>query len=449
MSACSTTFAGASPGNPDPAADDEPSLRRIVLIGLVAIVAGFGGFGSWALLARLNSAAQAPGVVVVDSHRKTVQHLEGGILRQLLVQEGELVRNGQPLALLDTTQAEAQFGQLTSQQMTLRARIGRLRAEQQNQRTFTVPPELADRLDEPLVAEAVEAQRRLFEARWRAYDSASAIVTKRIQQFREQITSAQSQLQAVEKRLSLVQEDLRNATFLFDRGYEKRTRLLELQRNVEELNGQASQQRGVIAQAQQSIAGSEMEIVNLGDSRHAEVARDLEDSRAQEVDLADRIRAARDVLDRREILAPQEGIVTDIRLVTPGGVIGPGQPLMDIVPMDDPLIIEARVHPDDIDVVHAGLAADVHLAAFKRSSTPPVEGVVTYVSADMLSDPRDGTKYFLARVKPSADALAKLRGVTLSPGMPADVMIVTGERKAFEYFIEPLRQRMRHAFRED
>ncbi len=449
MSACSTTFAGVSPGTPGPAADDEPSLRRIVVIGLVAIVAGFGGFGSWALLARLNSAALAPGVVVVDSHRKTVQHLEGGILRELLVQEGELVRNGQPLALLDTTQAEAQFGQLTSQQMTLRARIGRLRAEQENQRTFTVPPELADRLDEPLVAEAVEAQRRLFEARWRAYDSASAIVTKRIQQFREQITSAQSQLQAVEKRLSLVQEDLRNATFLFDRGYEKRTRLLELQRNVEELNGQASQQRGVIAQAQQSIAGSEMEIVNLGDARHAEVARDLEDSRAQEVDLADRIRAARDVLDRREILAPQEGIVTDIRLVTPGGVIGPGQPLMDIVPMDDPLIIEARVHPDDIDVVHAGLAADVHLTAFKRSSTPPVEGVVTYVSADMLSDPRDGTKYFLARVKPSADALANLRGVTLSPGMPADVMIVTGERKAFEYFIEPLRQRMRHAFRED
>jgi HlyD family secretion protein len=429
--------------------DEEPSLRRIVIIGLLAISACFGGFGGWALLARLNSAASAPGIVVVDSHRKTVQHLEGGILRELLVREGELVKSGQPLALLDTTQAEAQHGQLTSQQVTLQARISRLRAEQQNQRTFTIPPELAGRLNEPLVAEAVEAQRRLFEARWRAYDSASAIVTKRIQQFREQITSAQSQLQAVEKRLSLVQEDLRNATFLYDRGYEKRTRLLELQRNIEELNGQASQQRGVIAQAQQSIAGSEMEIVNLGDSRHAEVAKDLEDSRAQEVDLADRIRAARDVLDRREILSPQDGIVTDVRLVTPGGVIGPGQPLMDIVPVDDPLIIEARVRPDDIDVVHPGLAADVYLTAFKRSSTPPVEGAVTYVSADMLTDPRDNTKYFLARVKPSEKALAQLQGLTLSPGMPADVMIVTGERKAFQYFIEPLSQRMRHAFRED
>lgn len=431
------------------AAEEEPSLRRIIVIGLVTIAACFGGFGGWALLAHLDSAALATGVVVVDSHRKTVQHLEGGILRELLVREGDLVRSGQPLALLDTTQAEAQLGQLTSQQVTLLARIARLRSEQEDHRTFPIPPELLDRQGEPIVAEAIEAQRRLFATRWRAYDSSVAIVTKRIQQFREQITSARSQLQAVEKRLSLVNEDLRNATFLFDRGYEKRTRLLELQRNIEELNGQASQQRGVIAQAEQSIAGSEMEIVNLGDSRHAEVAKDLEDSRALEVDLGDRIRAARDVLDRREILSPQEGVVTDVRLVTPGGVIGPGQPLMDIVPVDDQLIIEARVRPDDIDVVHAGLAAEVRLTAFKRSSTPPVEGVVTYVSADMLADPRDGTKYFLARVTPSTEALRQALGLTLTPGMPADVMIVTGERRAFEYFVEPLRQRMRHAFRED
>lgn len=429
--------------------DEEPSLRRIVTVGLLTIVACFGGFGGWSMLAHLDSAALASGIVVVDSHRKTVQHLEGGILRELLVREGDTVRVNQPLALLDTTQAESQLGQLTSQQVTVQARIARLRCEQTDQRTCAVPGELADRRGETIVVEAIEAQHRLFDARWRARDSSVAIINKRIQQFREQILAAQSQLQAIEKRLSLVQEDLRNATFLFDRGYEKRTRLLELQRNVEELNGQASQQRGVIAQAQQTIAGSEMEIVNLGDSRQAEVAKDLEDARAQEVDLADRIRAARDVRDRREILSPQDGVVTDVRLVTPGGVIGPGQPLMDIVPVDDKMIIEARVRPDDVDVVHAGLSAEVHLTAFKRNAIPPVDGVVTYVSADMLTDPRDGAKYFLARVIPSAAALAHLRGLTLTPGMPADVMIVTGKRRAFEYFVEPLRQSMRHAFRED
>jgi HlyD family secretion protein len=434
----------------DGAADEqEPSLRGIVTIGLLAILTCFGGFGAWSLLAKLDSAALATGVVVADSHRKTVQHLEGGILRELMVREGDVVRAGQLLALLDTTQAESQLGQLAGQQVTLLARIARLNAEQREQRTFTILPDLADRRGEPIVAEALEAQRRLFETRWRAYDSSVGIVGKRIQQYREQITAARAQLGAVEKRLALVHEDLRNATFLFERGYEKRTRLLELQRNVEELNGQASQQRGVIAQAEQSIAGSELEIVNLNDSRHAEVARDLEEARALETDLGERMRAARDVLNRREITAPQDGTVTDIRLVTPGGVIGPGQPLMDIVPLDDPLIVEARVRPEDIEVVHLGLSAQVQLTAFNRSALPPLEGAVVYVSADMLTDPRDDTKYFLARIEPSAAALARLPGLAITPGMPADVMIVTGERRAFQYFVDPLRRHMWRAFRED
>lgn len=427
--------------------EPEPSLRRVVVIGLAAIIACFGGLGGWSMLTHLDSAALAPGVVVVDSHRKTVQHLEGGILRKLLVQEGDLVHEGQPLALLDTTQSEAQLGQLISQQRTVRVRIARLRAEQQDRRTFEVPASFADQMGEPAVAETIDAQRRLFEARWRAYDSAGGVVRKRIQQFREQIAGATAQLAATEKRLALFAEDLRGATYLFEQGYEKRSRVRELQRNVEELNGQASELRGVIAQAQQSIAGAEMEIANLGDTRQAEIAKDLEDDRGQDADLADRIRASRDVLDRRQILSPQDGYVTDIRLVTPGGVIAPAQPLMDIVPADDPLIVEARVNPHDIDVVHPGQSAQVQLSAFRRATTPPVDGVVTYVSADMITDQRNGESYFIARIAAVPAALS--RWARLSPGMPADVMIVTGERRAFEYFIEPLQDSLRHAFRED
>ncbi len=429
--------------------DGEVSLGRIVAVALVTIVAFFGGLTGWSLLARLDSAANAEGVVVVDSHRKTVQHLEGGILRTLLVREGEIVRAGQPLALLDTTQSEAQLGQLTSQQVTLQARIARLRAEQQGSRSIVFPAELLSRRAEAGVAEAIDAQQRLFDARWRAYDSSVAIVNKRILQFKEQIGASQSQAAAVAKRLALVEDELGTVRYLLGLGYEKRSRLLSLQRDAEELNGQTGQIRGTLGQAQQSIAGSEMEIINLADSRQAEVARDLEDARAQETDLADRIRAARDVLDRREILSPQEGIVTDVRLVTPGGVIGPGQPLMDIVPVDDPLIIEARIRPEDVDVVHPGLPAQVHLSAFKRTTTPLIGGEVTYVSADMLGDPRDGQKYFLARITPSAGDLAHFHRLTLSPGMPADVLIVTGRRRAIDYFLEPLHQRMRHAFLED
>jgi HlyD family type I secretion membrane fusion protein len=207
--------------------------------------------------------------------------------------------------------------------------------------------------------------------------------------------------------------------------------------------------RGSIAEAQQSIAGA-MEIVNLGDARQAEVADELEDLRAQEADLADRIRAACDVRDRRQVVSPQEGVVTDLRLVTPGGVIGSGQPLMDIVPVDDELIIEVHIRPDDIDVVHPGLPAEVRLTAFKRMTAPTIEGRVTYVSADMLTDPRNGETYFLSRVTPSKQSLLKWRKqIMLTPGMPAEVMIATSERRAFEYFLAPLKERMARAFREE
>ena len=427
----------------------EPSLRTTVIAGLVTIAACFGGFVGWSLLATLDSAVVANGFAVVDSHRKTVQHLEGGILRELLVREGDVVRLGQPLAVLDTTQADAQLSQLTSQQAAVEAKLMRLRAEQQNRRTLEIPDSLAARRGEHVVGEALETQRKLFDARWRAYDSSVAIIRQRIQQLKEAAASSQVQLAAIDKRLALMQEDLANVTYLYEKGYERRPRMLELQRSAEELRGQQGQLRGAIAQAQQSIAGAEFEIVNLGDARQAEVAKDLEDSRALEADLAERIRSARDVRDRRLIVSPQDGVVTEVRLVTPGGVITPGQALMDIVPVDDELVIEARLHPDDIDVVHPGLPAEVRLTAFKRSTTPTIDATVTYVSADMITDPRNGESYFLSRFTPSKQSLREWKQIMLSPGMPAEVMIVTGERRAFEYFLTPLKERMRHSFREE
>lgn len=437
-------------GLSEPDNDVEPSLRGTALAGLVTIVACFGGFAGWSLLADLDSAVIASGFAVVDSHRKTVQHLEGGILHELLVREGDIVRAGQPLAILDTTQADAQLGQLTSQLVAVEAKLARLRAEQQDLRTVEFPGNLTDQHGVELVVEALETQRRLFLARWRAYDSSVGIIRKRIQQFREQIAASQSQSASVDTRLELMEEDLKNVTYLFERGYERRPRMLELRRNVQELQGQQAQLRGAVAEARQSIAGAEMEIVNLGDARQSEVAKELQDLRAQQADLADRIRAARDVRERRHIISPQDGVVTELRLVTPGGVIGSGQPLMDIVPVDDELIIETRIHPDDIDVVRPGLPAQVRLTAFKRSTTPTIEGEVTYVSADMLTDPRNGETYFLSRITPSPRSLLRSKKqVTITPGMPAEVMIAIGERRAFEYFLTPLKERMTHAFREE
>ncbi|HYN38564.1 MAG TPA: HlyD family type I secretion periplasmic adaptor subunit, partial [Rhodospirillales bacterium] len=271
----------------------------------------------------------------------------------------------------------------------------------------------------------------------------------RIEQLRKQIAGTQSQAGADIKRLSLYEEEAASVSFLLERGFERRPRLLELQRVIAELKGRRGEQDNTISRSLEEIAGAELQIVSLRDDRLAEVARDLADAQSKEADLIDRIRAAEDVLQRQEIVSPQDGIVVDPRLVTPGGVIGPGQPLLDIVPVDDPLLVETRIDPVDIDVVHEGLPAQVRLTGFKRSNYPPIDGRVAYVSADQLSDPKTQQPYFLARVTLDPKALSAWTGGALSPGMPGEVIIITGKRRAVDYLLSPLTDRMRHAFREE
>lgn len=431
-------------------ADPEPSLRSTVAAGLVVIAAFTGAFAGWSLFARLDSAVIAQGRIVSDSQRKTVQHLEGGILRELLVKEGDTVRAGQAVALLDTTQSDSQLGQLRSQFQAVLARIGRLRAEQEGERVLVLPAALRDtaRAD-PALAETLLAQQRLFEARWRAHDSAIAVVRKRIDQIHEEMTAAQSQIAAVTQRIALVEEELRGARHLLAQGFERRTRVLDLERSLADLRGKLGEYRGFIARGDQMVAGARLEIGNLGDTRLSDVARELQEARVLEADLTDRLRAARDVRQRREIVSPQDGIVTDIRLVTPGGVIGPGQPVMDIVPLDDELIVEARVMPGDSDSVRPGLASQIRLTAYKRAIAPLVDGELTYISADMLQDTRSGDRYFLARAKLSRESLAQWKDVKLNPGMPAEILIITGERRAIEYLVQPLFERFHRSMREE
>jgi HlyD family secretion protein len=428
--------------------DAEPSLRPTVTAGIVIIVAFFFGFLGWSLFARLDSASLSQGTLVVDSHRKTVQHLEGGILRELLVKEGEMVKSGQTVALLDTTQADSQLGQIVSQLVAVQARIARLRAEQEGSLVLEFPAELTAQKGDQVVDETIMTQMKLFQARWRAYESSEAVLQKRIDQLQEDIASNQSQLTAVTRRLALLEEERVSVAQLLDKGFERRPRLLELDRNIADLKGRQGELRGNIARSKQAIGGLQLEIVNLGDTRLADIAKELQEARAQEADLNDRIRAARDVRQRREVVSPQDGIVTDIRLVTLGGVIGAGQPLMDIVPTDDELIVETRVEPKDIDSVRNGLPARVRLTSYTRALAPTVEGTITYVAADMGTDQRTGNPYFTARVRLARESLAQWPEVRLYPGMPAEVMIVTGERRAIDYFVAPLFDRMRRAFHE-
>jgi HlyD family secretion protein len=428
---------------------EEPSFRGIVIYAAICIVCLLGGGFGWLLFARLDSAALAPGVVVADSQRKTVQHLEGGILRAVLVQEGETVIAGQHLVLLEGTEAKARLDQLLNQQITAEARLTRLRAEQNNLRTLTFAPTLLQAAARQGAETALTAERDVFEARWRAYDSSIELVTRRIEQLRKTIASLDAQLLANDKRLALFEDELVAVASLFRQGYERRPRMLDLERQVADLVGRKGELINTIAANNQAIVGAEVEIENTGHIRMAGIAGDIEQTLAIKADLAERIRAAQDVVDRRTVISPQDGVVVDVRVVTPGGIIAPGEAIMDIVPVNDELIVESRVDPNDIDVVRAGLPAQVRLSAYKASTSPLIEGVVQYVSADMLSDQRTGNAYFLARVQLSPESLAEHKDMKPTPGMPAEVMIVTGSRRAIDYFLGPITDRMRNSFREE
>lgn len=425
-----------------------PSLRGTVAAGLTIIALFFGGFLGWSMFADINSAVVTQGTVVVDSHRKTVQHLEGGILSQLLVKEGDHVKAGQPLALLDSTQADSALGQLVNQSWSVKAQLARLRAEQAGSHDIVFPDDLKAAMTDPAVAALVATQRQLFGARWRAVDSQVAVLRRKIDQFRETIASDNSQIVAVKRQQTLTQTELDNVQKLYSKGYEKLPRLLALQRSVADLQGKQSELRGDIGKSRQSIAGAEMEIAAARDNRLADIGKEMQDALAQAADVADKLRAARDVRRRRTIVSPQDGIVMDIKVFTDGGVVQPGQPIMDIVPTDDSLLVEAKIKPQDMESVHVGMKAQVLLTAYKRTEVPPIDGHVVNVSADKLTDQRTGDAYFTCRVAVDTKQLAALKHVTLQPGMPAQVMLVTGERRAISYFVEPFTERLRGAFRE-
>ncbi len=438
-----------APPDTDPLGSPTGIARRPIVFGLWTMLIVFLGIGLWAGVVPLASAAIARGKVVLDSNRKTIQHLEGGIIDKILVSEGGKVEKGQTLVRLNETAAKTRYDLYFGQYNTSLATEARLVAERDGLEAPIFPPELLKvEQSNPAIAEILDSQRRLFASRKEALDGQLNILHQKSSQFTEEIHGLEAQVESATRQIALLDEEIEAVATLLKQGNAQKPRLLALQRAQADLKGQQGEDQARIARARQSIAEADLAISNQKTEFNNKVIADLKDTQQQLADLSERIRASGDIMDRIIISSPISGIVTDLRVHTIGGVISPGEKIMDIVP-NDKLVIEALISPQDIDVVKPDLLARVHLTAYSSRRLPPVEGKVIHVSADSFEDQRTGTQYFKARIEIDPKSLAALgTDVELTPGMMADVQIVTGERTLLSYLVSPIRDSFYNAFRE-
>ncbi len=423
--------------------------RGPIAFGVWVLIFTFGFFGIWSVTAKLDSAAIARGMVILDDNRKTIQHLEGGIIEEILVKEGQTVKAGDILLKLNTTNTKARLELVQSQLFSARAAEARLTAERDDLTEIPFNEEVLKVAEEnPEIKSIVESQRRLFASRQAALKGQVDIFNQRIAQFNDQITGLEAQEKAVRSQLALINEEVAVVKQLLKNGNANRPRLLALQRNAADLGGSQGEYLSLISKARQSITEAELSISNVKNDFLNKTVAELKETQVQLADLEERRRAMKDVMDRTDIIAPQSGIITDLQFHTKGGVIAPGVKIMDIVPQDDKLIIEAHVRPQDIDIVRPELPARVRLTAFKSRNTPLLKGEVVQVSPDRFTDQRTNEAFYKARIMVDEKQLHSLRHVELYPGMPADVLIVTGSRTFMSYLMSPLTDVFINAFRE-
>lgn len=427
----------------------EQSARPMILIGLWVMIGLFGFLGLWSALVPLASGAVAPGKIVVDSNRKTIQHLEGGIVKQIAVKEGDSVKAGQLLVRLDNTMSQARNDLLRGQYLTAKTTESRLLAERDGAKEVTFPPELValEKTDKQ-VGEAIDAQRRLFKTRNEALEGQISVLNQKVAQSNEEIRGLREQVSSANSQLGLLNEEITVVRGLLAKGNALKPRLLALERQAAELLGTRGQAQAMISRANQTINESKINIINTRTQFLNSVMEELKTTQVEVSNLVEQMRSAQDVERRVDVIAPQDGIVTGLQVHTIGGVVKPGDTLMSLVPKDDKLIVEARVNPVDIDVVHAGLKAQVRLTAFKTRYLRPVEGDVVNVSADRFDDQRTGEGFFTARIEIPQSELADLGNLQLTPGMPAETLIVTGRRTMLSYLVRPIRESFGRAFRE-
>jgi HlyD family secretion protein len=425
-----------------------PPVGRVARTSLLVLLLTLVPFFGWATMTTMERAVIAPGMLIPEGRKKTVNLLEPGILRRLLVREGQVVDAGQPLLQLDVTQAESQADQARAQFWAGRARIARLRAEQTESRSLAFPDDfMRAAAGDPGVRVFLEAEQSLFEARWQSFEGAIAVQERNISQFQEQITGVRAQRQANEAQLRSAREQLSGMRTLQQQGLVSMFRLQEMQRLESSYVGAIGQLAAQESQLREQVQGAERQLAAVRLTRLQEIATELQAAEAMVATAAQQMRATEDVLARREVLSPEAGKVTNIQVVTPGSTIGSGQSILDIVPVRDRFVVEMQVLPTDIEQVMIGQAVNLRLTSYRMRQVPLITGKVIHVAADITMLPT-GASHFIARAELDVEMLGMLPDVTLQAGMPAEVYVLGEKRTPLDYLWAPIRNAARRAFRD-
>lgn len=402
-------------------------------------------------MAPLASAAIAVGMVSPEGNKRTIQHLEGGIIRELTVKDGDEVKAGDTLMVLDATRDEATFDMVRMQRVAAQATIARLDAEQVGAESMALPQEVMDEVARnPVAAALVKAQEEQFKSRRESIVGQKSILQQRVAQSHSDIEGLQAQIASADTQLELIQQEIESVSPLVQKGLERRPRLLQLQRGQAQIAGQRATDVSSIAKAEQAVGESQMRILSLDSDFQDKISQERATVQKELAGLEEKMRATGDVVGRTRILAPLDGTVVSMKYHTIGGVVAPGAPIMEIVPKSDKLVIDVQVQPNDIDVVREGQSALVRFTAYHQRNMPRIDGRVTYVAADSTQDEKTGRAYFLAKIEVDPTLLQQVAPqVNLSAGMPAEASITTGTRTALQYAVDPLVHAFQRSFIED
>ena len=425
----------------------KPKVGKWIAAGFVVIVVFLGTFGAWAGLVPIDAATVAQGTIEVKNKRKTIQHLEGGIVREILIKEHSPVTKGQLLVKLDITRAQAALDLINNQYLSALAQEARLLAEQHKQASISWPEALTP--EDPLALKAMIEQQGIFQKRITTHAGKMELLDNKTQKTRKALGGIKKQLSSLQKQYQLISKEVENTRVLAKKGLVTQQRLMGLEREQLGIDERLRSLETRINAGQYEIDDSQLQISNLENTYNNEIAESLQQARLNVSNLLQKHKAAKDVLSRAEILAPNDGIIINLAVTTLGSVIGPGETIMEIVPSGATYTVETRINPTDIDDVEIGAKTRIRLTAYKQRITPTLEGLVEHISADALFDDITGDQYYNAIITISPESLQKYSKLRLYPGMPADVMIISESRTVVEYLFQPVFESFSHAFREN